>query len=99
MTLPFPALTCQTCDRKFTFSVDDRELFQTRGDAARTQCRPCRALRKQDSADDIGYMPRQLRPGTCTECGTTSDVKFRLLGHPSPYCHDCFDKRAPVRSH
>ena len=94
------SLQCCDCNSPFTFSVEEQELFASRGylnDPKR--CPSCRAARKERQHNDsFGFRPRrQMFPAVCAECGKNTEVPFQPRGDRPVYCSDCYNKVRPTK--
>ncbi len=96
MSFEDKTLTCSDCGKEFTFSVEEQELFQSRGYTNEPKrCTECRQARKSERYGNSGYnnyRPRQMFPAVCAECGKETEVPFEPREGRPVYCSDCFRK-------
>ncbi|MFC2072142.1 CxxC-x17-CxxC domain-containing protein [Chloroflexota bacterium] len=99
MSFEDKSLQCSDCGATFTFSVEEQELFQSRGYVNEPKrCPSCRQARKSERFGNSGYgAPRQMFPVTCAECGKDTEVPFEPRGDRPVYCSDCYRKVRPSR--
>ena len=103
MSFQDKSIRCSDCGITFTFSVEDQELFQSKGYTNEPKrCPECRRARKlkrygigDNSYSDVsyGYTPaRQMFTTTCATCGRSTEVPFQPRGEKPVYCSDCYRK-------
>ena len=94
MSFQDKTLQCFDCKTAFTFSVEEQELFQSRGYSNEPKrCPSCRQARKSERQGNSNYgFRRQMFPATCAECGKDSEVPFEPRGDKPVYCSDCYRK-------
>ena len=103
MSFQDKTLECSDCGNTFTFSVEEQELFQSRGYTNEPKrCLECRQARKaqrngnsgsSDGNGGYGYTPRrQLFPAVCSDCGKETEVPFEPREGRPVYCSDCYRK-------
>ena len=89
-------LECSDCGSEFTFSVEEQELFQSRGYTNEPKrCPECRQARKQERYGNSGYgyrTQRQMFPAVCAECNKETEVPFEPREGRPVYCRDCYSK-------
>jgi CxxC-x17-CxxC domain-containing protein len=105
-------LTCSDCGATFKFTVEEQELFKTKGYTNEPKrCPSCREARKaqQNSNRDSSYgsfgnrsggyssAKREMFPAKCAECGKDTQVPFQPRGDRPVYCSDCYRKIKPAR--
>ena len=94
MSFQDKSIRCSDCGVTFTFSVDEQELFQSRGYTNEPKrCPACRQARKPERYGNSSYgAPRQMFPVTCADCGRDTEVPFEPRGDRPVYCSDCYRK-------
>jgi CxxC-x17-CxxC domain-containing protein len=97
MSLQEKSLQCADCGVAFPFTVEEQELFASRGYTNEPKrCPPCRQARKsQRVGSDSGYgagAQRQTYPAVCATCGKETEVPFQPRGDRPVYCSDCYRK-------
>ncbi len=99
MSFEDKSLQCSDCGATFTFSVEEQELFQSRGYVNEPKrCPSCRQARKSERFGSSSYgSRRQMFPATCAECGKDTEVPFEPRGDKPVYCSDCYRKVRPSR--
>ncbi len=107
MALEAKTLTCTDCGATFDFTVEEQELFKSKGYTNEPKrCPACRQARKatQDSrgggsgmGSRGGYSSakREMFPVKCAECGKDTMVPFQPRGDRPVYCSDCYRKIKP----
>ena len=89
-------LECSDCGSEFTFSVEDQELFQSKGYTNEPKrCPECRQARKAQRYGNGGYghrPSRQMFPAVCADCGKKTEVPFEPRQDRPVYCSDCYRK-------
>ncbi len=99
-------IECFDCGAAFAFSVQEQELFQTKGYTnAPKRCPACRQSRKERQSASVGYAnksfsnsgfnqrsPRQMFPATCAQCAKQTQVPFEPREGRPVYCSDCYNK-------
>ncbi len=98
MSFQEKSIQCSDCGATFTFSVEEQELFQSRGYTNEPKrCPSCRQARKSERYGG-GYgsgSQRQMFPVKCAECGKDTEVPFEPRGDKPVYCSDCYRKVRP----
>ncbi len=89
-------ITCSDCGTEFTFSVEEQELFASKGYTNEPKrCLACRQARKARGgyqSDSYGYRPqRQMFPAVCAQCGKDCEVPFQPREGRPVYCSDCYN--------
>jgi len=80
-------LTCRTCGTVFVFSIEEQEVFQSRGFAnVPKTCPSCRAKRQQRPTRKDWHVQ-------CADCRSGTTVPFVPTRHQAVYCRACFVKR------
>jgi CxxC-x17-CxxC domain-containing protein len=110
MAIEEKTLTCSDCGTSFAFTVEEQELFKTKGYTNEPKrCPSCREARKaqQNSTRSSsgsygnrgGYSSakREMFPAKCAECGKDTQVPFQPRGDRPVYCSDCYRKIKPAR--
>ena len=99
MSFEDKSLQCSDCGATFTFSVEEQELFQSKGYLNEPKrCPSCRQARKSERSVSSSYgAPRQMFPVTCAECGKSTEVPFEPRGDRPVYCSDCYRKVRDTR--
>ncbi len=99
MSFQEKSIQCSDCSTTFTFSVEDPEVYQSKGYTNEPKrCPECRQKRKAERQGSGGYgAPRQMSPVTCAECGKSAEVPFQTRGDKPVYCSDCYRKTQPSR--
>ena len=103
MSFQDKTLECSDCGNTFTFSVEEQELFQSRGYTNEPKrCLECRQARKAQQNGNsgssygngsYGYTSRrQLFPAVCSDCGKETEVPFEPREGRPVYCSDCYRK-------
>ena len=96
MSFQDKSLQCSDCGATFTFSVEEQELFQSRGYTNEPKrCLECRRARKTEryGNDSYGYKSRrQMFPAVCAECGKETEVPFQPREGRPVYCSECYNK-------
>ena len=112
MAIEERTLTCSDCSATFAFTVEEQELFKTKGytnDPKR--CPACRQARKAQQATSSGNSygsygsrsggyssaRREMFPAKCAECGKDTQVPFQPRGDRPVYCSDCYRRIKPAR--
>jgi CxxC-x17-CxxC domain-containing protein len=102
-------LSCSDCGAPFAFTVEEQELFKTKGYTNEPKrCPSCRDARKaqQNSTRSTGSYgnrggyssaKREMFPAKCAECGKDTQVPFQPRGDRPVYCSDCYRKIKPAR--
>jgi CxxC-x17-CxxC domain-containing protein len=103
-------LTCSDCSASFAFTVEEQELFKTKGYTNEPKrCPSCRDARKAQQntnrSSSSGYgnrggyssAKREMFPAKCAECGKDTQVPFQPRGDRPVYCSDCYRKIKPAR--
>lgn len=101
MSFQAKTIPCCDCGTDFEFSATEQEFYQSKGfvnDPKR--CPTCRATRKTDrngnsgsaTSYNTGYVPRQMYPAVCSDCGKTAQVPFEPRNGKPVYCSDCYRK-------
>ena len=103
-------LTCSDCGASFAFTVEEQEMFKTKGytnDPKRCPaCRQARKARQTTNTGDrynnysnrsFGSARREMFPAKCAECGKDTQVPFQPRGDRPVYCSDCYRKVKPAR--
>ena len=96
MSFEDKSIQCSDCEATFTFSVEEQELFQSRGytnDPKR--CPACREARKSERYKNSGYSSRsqrQMFPAVCAQCGKDTEVPFEPREGRPVYCSECYGK-------
>ncbi len=101
-------LSCSDCGQNFVFTVEEQELFKSKGYTNEPKrCPACRQARKaaqaakagNDSFMSKGYSSprREMYPVKCAECGKDTQVPFQPRGDRPVYCSDCFRKIKPAK--
>ena len=101
MSFQEKSLQCADCGISFPFTVEEQELFASRGYTNEPKrCPPCRQARKsQRVGSDSGYgsgARRQMYPAVCATCGKETEVPFQPRGDRPVYCSDCYRKSKPA---
>ena len=97
------SLPCCDCGTNFSFTVEDQELFHSKGHVNDPKrCPACRQTRKTDrigntTGFNTGYnsgyaAPRQMFPATCSDCGKATQVPFEPRNGKPVFCSDCYRK-------
>jgi len=106
MALEAKTLTCSDCGATFEFTVEEQELFKSKGYTNEPKrCPACRQARKaQQAATGTGSRggmyssaKREMFPVKCAECGKDTMVPFQPRGDRPVYCSDCYRKIKPAR--
>jgi CxxC-x17-CxxC domain-containing protein len=95
MSFEDKSIQCSDCGATFTFSVEEQELFQSRGYTNEPKrCPSCRQARKSErfGSDSYSRGPRQMFQVTCAECGKDTEVPFEPRTGRPVYCSDCYRK-------
>ena len=99
MSFQEKSITCSDCGTAFVFSVEEQELFASRGYTNEPKrCPTCRQARKSqqnggNSFGSNGYSsPRQMFPAKCAQCGKDTTVPFEPRNGRPVYCSDCYRK-------
>jgi CxxC-x17-CxxC domain-containing protein len=95
MSFEDKSIQCSDCGATFTFSVEEQELFQSRGYTNEPKrCPSCRQARKSERFGNDSYNrgPRQMFQVTCAECGKDTEVPFEPRTGRPVYCSDCYRK-------
>jgi CxxC-x17-CxxC domain-containing protein len=103
MSFQNKTLKCSDCAFTFTFSVDEQELFASRGHTNEPKrCPSCRQARKarqqSNNSNSFGSnshnynSPRQMFPVKCSDCGKDTEVPFKPTNGRPVYCSDCYRK-------
>jgi len=93
------SLQCSDCGATFIFSVEEQELFQSKGYVNEPKrCPECRQARRSARYGNRGYSSkRQMFPAVCAECGKDTEVPFEPREGKPVYCSDCYRKMKPSR--
>ena len=89
------SIECPDCGTTFVFTVEEQELFASRGytnDPKR--CPDCRQARKADRygrSSSYG-LRREMFPAVCAECGQATEVPFKPNEDRPVYCSNCYNK-------
>ena len=99
MSFEDKSIQCSDCGTTFTFSVQEQELFQSRGYTNEPKrCPACRQARKSERYGNDNYgSRRQMYPAVCAECGKDTEVPFEPRYDRPVYCSDCYRKIRPSR--
>jgi len=113
MAIEEKTLTCSDCGATFAFTVEEQELFKTKGYTNEPKrCPACRQARKAtqnaNSGSNFGSgsygnrggyssVRREMFPAKCAECGKDTQVPFQPRGDRPVYCSDCYRKIKPAR--
>ncbi len=102
MSFQEKTLQCCDCGINFAFTVEEQELFASRGYTNEPKrCPSCRQARKSERSgpgSGLGYRSqRQMFPATCSQCGKATQVPFQPRGDKPVYCSDCYSKVKPSR--
>lgn len=94
-------LTCQECEKSFTFTVEEQQLHAQKGYTHEPKrCPSCRLARREGRGyrGGGGYERprRETYPVTCAQCGVRTEVPFQPRGGRPVYCSDCYSKQ-PAR--
>ena len=101
MSFESKTIPCSDCGTNFEFSATEQEFYQSKGFVNNPKrCPACRASRKADQAGNTGntatynsgYIPRQMYPAVCSDCGKTAQVPFEPRNGKPVYCSDCYRK-------
>ncbi len=96
MSFQEKSIQCSDCGATFTFSVEEQELFQSRGYTNEPKrCPSCRQARKSERYGGGYGSQRQMFPVKCAECGKDTEVPFEPRGDKPVYCSDCYRKVRP----
>ena len=107
MAIEEKTLSCTDCGASFAFTVEEQELFKSKGytnDPKR--CPACRQARKATQNANSGNYGnrggfstarREMFPVKCAECGKDTQVPFQPRGDRPVYCSDCYRKIKPAR--
>ncbi len=101
MSFQAKTIPCCDCGTDFDFSATEQEFYLSKGfvnDPKR--CPTCRATRKTErngntgngASYNSGYIPRQMYPAICSDCGKAAQVPFEPRNGKPVYCSDCFRK-------
>jgi CxxC-x17-CxxC domain-containing protein len=105
-------LSCSDCGATFAFTVEEQELFRTKGYTNEPKrcpdCRQARKARQSSSGDSYGSggygnrggytsARREMFTVKCAECGKDAQVPFQPRGDRPVYCSDCYRKIKPAR--
>ncbi len=101
MSFQAKTIPCCDCGTNFEFSATEQEFYQSKGfvnDPKR--CPTCRATRKTErngnsgnsTSYNTGYIPRQMYPAICSDCGKTAQVPFEPRNGKPVYCSECYSK-------
>jgi CxxC-x17-CxxC domain-containing protein len=104
-------LNCSDCGADFVFTVEEQELFKSKGYTNEPKrCPSCRQARKAQQAASGGSnfgsygsrggyssAKREMFPAKCAECGKDTQVPFQPRGDRPVYCSDCYRKIKPAR--
>ena len=96
------SITCSDCGTAFIFSVEEQELFASRGYTNEPKrCPTCRQARKAQQGGNSSYgnngssgytSQREMFPAKCAECGKETTVPFEPRNGRPVYCSDCYRK-------
>lgn len=91
------SIQCADCGTTFTFSVEEQELFASKGYTNEPKrCPSCRQARKAGrygGTSGPSYRPqRQMFPAVCAQCGKNTEVPFEPREGKPVYCSDCYNK-------
>ena len=90
------SIQCSDCGTTFTFSVEEQELFASKGYTNEPKrCPSCRQARKMGRSGygDYGYTSRrEMYPVVCAECGKETEVPFQPREGRPVYCSECYSK-------
>ena len=96
MSFQDKSIQCSDCGTTFTLSVDEQELFASRGYTNDPKhCSWCRAARKIARYGNSSYRSsprRQMFPAKCAECGKDATVPFEPRSGRPVYCSECYGK-------
>ncbi|PPD57358.1 CxxC-x17-CxxC domain-containing protein [Dehalogenimonas etheniformans] len=101
MSFQTKSIPCCDCGVNFEFSATEQEFYQSKGfvnDPKR--CPTCRTARKTERGGNTGnstsynniYVPRQMYPAVCSDCGKSTQVPFEPRNGKPVYCSDCYRK-------
>ena len=95
MSFEEKSLHCSDSGANFTLSVEEHELFQSRGYTNEPKrCPPCREARRtqRSGSDSYGYRSRrQMFPAICAQCGKETEVPFQPREGRPVYCSECYN--------
>lgn len=111
MAIEEKTLNCSDCGADFVFTVEEQELFKSKGYTNEPKrCPSCRQARKAQQASSGGSnfgsygsrggyssAKREMFPAKCAECGKDTQVPFQPRGDRPVYCSDCYRKIKPAR--
>ncbi len=112
MAIEAKKLNCSDCGADFEFTVEEQELFKSKGYTNEPKrCPSCRQARKAQQAANSGgsnygsygsrggysSAKREMFPAKCAECGKDTTVPFQPRGDRPVYCSDCYRKIKPAR--
>lgn len=111
MAIEEKTLNCSDCGADFVFTVEEQELFKSKGYTNEPKrCPSCRQARKAQQAASGGSnfgsygsrggyssAKREMFPAKCAECGKDTQVPFQPRGDRPVYCSDCYRKIKPAR--
>jgi CxxC-x17-CxxC domain-containing protein len=99
-------LTCSDCQKTFTWTSEEQEMFLRRGlDNEPKRCPACRRIRRKTRLEqgpprrqfdrppprDRGFGgPRASFTVACAKCGRDAVVPFKPRGDRPVYCNECF---------
>ncbi|HIE16811.1 MAG TPA: zinc-binding protein [Dehalococcoidia bacterium] len=93
MSFKDKSIQCSDCGTTFTFTVEEQELFASRGYTNEPKrCQPCREARRAERRGNGSYGRREMFPAVCAECGKDTEVPFEPRQGRPIYCSDCYSK-------
>ena len=90
------SICCSDSGSNFTFSADEKELFQSWGyNNEPKRCHSCRQARKSEQYENGSYnhgTHHHMSRATCTDCGKDTEVPFKPRAGRPVYCPNCYHK-------
>lgn len=84
-------LSCRECKRSFVFTASEQEFFATSG--LINEPRRCPSCRVVNQLRRKGRDPDSSAEVPCANCGITTRVPFKPIGHKPIYCVSCIHSR------